>query len=490
MKKICKIKHVRVEYLKLALIGLIVLLILIIGYNKSSQEDPGWNQVPDILSRIIPPNFPAKDFQITEYGAIGNGKSDCTDAFKQAIAACHAAGGGRVVAPQGIFLTGAIHLKSNVNLHVMKNATILFSTDTKKYLPVVYTRFEGVECMNYSPFVYAYEQENIAITGEGTLDGQADSTSWWQWAGKSEYGWSEKSPNHDADRELLFRMAEQGVPVQERIFGEDHYLRVNFIQPYKCKNVLIQGITIKRSPMWQIHPVLCENVTVQNVTVTSHGPNNDGCNPESSKDVLIKNCYFDTGDDCIAIKSGRNADGRRINVSSENIVIQDCTMKDGHGGVVIGSEISGNCRNVFAEDCVMDSPNLERALRIKTNSLRGGIVENIFMRNITVGEVSDAVIRIFFHYGEGDVGQHTPIVRNIDLRNITSQKSRYALLFEGYKRSPISNINLEKCDFKGVERGNKLEYVVGLNMKNVYINGEPCFERKDSDDELKKMIYE
>jgi len=460
------------NYLKAILLLLISTILLIFGCHNPSPADIGWKQVPEILSHISAPTFQAEDFIITEYGAVGDGKTDCTDAFKQAIENCHAAGGGRVIVPEGIYLTGAIHLKSNVNLHIIKNAKLLFSQDTRKYLPVVFTRFEGVECMNYSPFIYAYEQENIAITGEGTLDGQADSTIWWPWAGKSDYGWSKQTPNHNHDREALFQMAEEGVPVAKRVFGDGHYLRVNFIQPYKCKNILIEGITIKRSPMWEIHPVLCENVTVQNVTVISHGPNNDGCNPESSKDVLIKNCYFDTGDDCIAIKSGRNADGRRVNIASENIIIQGCTMKDGHGGVVIGSEISGNCRNVFAEDCVMDSPNLERALRIKTNSMRGGIVENIFMRNITVGEVSDAVIRIYFHYGEGDVGQYTPIVRNINVSHITSQKSKYAFYFDGYERSPITNINLEDCKFNDVEKGNKLNWVTGLEMKEVFINGK------------------
>lgn len=457
---------------KATLILLVIWALFISACDNSSYNEFGWEQVPEILKRIVPPTFQAKDFKITEYGAIGDGKTDCTESFNKAIDACHAEGGGRVVIPEGIFLTGAIHLKSNVNLHVMKDATILFSQDTKKYLPVVFTRFEGIECMNYSPFVYAYEQENIAITGEGTLDGQADSTIWWPWPGNPDYGWHKDLPNHRHDRAELFRMAEEGVPVKDRIFGEGHYIRVNFIQPYKCKNILIDGITIKRSPMWEIHPVLCENVTVQNVTIISHGPNNDGCNPESSKDVLIKNCYFDTGDDCIAIKSGRNADGRRVNVSSENIVIQGCTMKDGHGGVVIGSEISGSCRNVFAEDCVMDSPNLERALRIKTNSLRGGVVENIYMRNVKVGEVSDAVIRVYFHYSEGDVGQHTPIVRNIYVKNVTSQKSKYALLLDGYERSHISNINLEQCNFNGVKKGNILNHVVDLNMKDVYINGK------------------
>jgi polygalacturonase len=445
---------------------------------RTAAPQTGWDQVEKILSQIVPPKFPARDFNITAYGAIGDGKTDCTEAFRKAITACHEAGGGRVVVPAGTYLTGAIHLKSNVNLHVTQNAKILFSQDTKKYLPVVFTRFEGVELMNYSPFIYAYEQENIALTGSGAIDGNASNEAWWPWKGKKEYGWKAGEPNGDADVAKLFQMAEDGVPVRERVFGEGHYIRPNFIQPYKCKNVLIDSVTLKRSPMWEIHPVLCENVTVSNVTVITHGPNNDGCNPESSKNVLIKNCYFDTGDDCIAIKSGRNADGRRLNVPSENIVIQGCRMKDGHGGVVIGSEASGSVRNVFAEDCTMDSPNLERALRIKTNSRRGGVIENIFMRNVVVGEVSDAVIWADFFYGEGDAGTHLPTVRNIFVSNLTSKKSAYALFLKAYERAPIVNLSIENCRFEGVANGSVLSHYRELWMKNVYINGALQSESK------------
>lgn len=450
----------------------LVLLLLNVQAESGVASDSGWAQVEKILARIVPPQFPAHDFNLTNYGAIGDGKTDCTEAFREAIAACHEQGGGRVVVPAGTYSTGAIHLKSNVNLHVTQNATILFSQDTRKYLPVVFTRFEGVEVMNYSPFIYAYEQENVAITGSGTIDGNANNEVWWPWKGKTEYGWKKGEPNGDADVAKLFQMAEDGVPVAQRVFGEGCFIRTNFIQPYKCQNVLIDSVTLKRSPMWEIHPVLCENVTVSNVTVITHGPNNDGCNPESSKNVLIKNCYFDTGDDCIAIKSGRNADGRRVNVASENIVIQGCRMKDGHGGVVIGSEASGSVRNVFAEDCVMDSPNLERALRLKTNSRRGGVIENIFMRNVTIGEVSDAVVWVDFFYGEGDSGPHTPIVRNIFVRNVTSRKSNYGLFLKAYERAPISNLHIENCKFDGVSKGNVLSHYRELKMKNVYINGE------------------
>jgi len=376
------------------------------------------------------------------------------------------------VVPEGVFFTGAIHLLSNVNLHVSKKAKILFSIKPVDYLPVVFTRFEGVECYNYSPFIYAYGQENIAITGSGVIDGNASEENWWVWKGREEYGWDSSKPNGDQAVEILYQMPEDSIPVSQRVFGDGHYLRPNFVQFYNCKNILIDSVNIKRSPMWVIHPVMSENITVQNITIESHGPNNDGCNPESSKNVLIKNCYFSTGDDCIAIKSGRNGDGRRINIASENIIVQDCIMKDGHGGVVIGSEVSGNVRNVFVEDCTMDSPNLERALRIKTNSLRGGIVENIYMRNCTVGEVSDAVIRVNFQYGEGDAGAFTPVAKNIFVSNVTSKKSKYALFLDGYERSPVSNLNIQNCNFDGVREKNFLNHYNGLILNQVYINGK------------------
>ena len=440
--------------------------------DSGSPQFSAWDRVPEILSQIVPPVFPDQDYKITDFGAVGDGKTDCTDAIQSAVSACSDAGGGRVVIPAGIYMTGAVRLKSNVCLHIEKNATLRFSQDLKKYLPVVFTRFEGMELMNYSPFIYAFEQENLAITGEGTLDGQADPSHWWNWTGSFMHGWKSGMPNQCQDRDSLLQMVEDGIPPEKRVFGEGHFLRVNFIQFYHCKNILMEGVTILRSPMWEIHPVLSENITVRNVHIDSHGPNNDGCNPESSKNVLIESCYFDTGDDCIAIKSGRNADGRRINVASENIIVRKCRMKDGHGGVVIGSEISGNCRYVYTEDCVMDSPNLDNALRIKTNSSRGGVVENIFMRNVEIGEVKYAIVRVNFHYEKGDIGHFTPIVRNIFIQNVTSRKSRYVLYLDGYERSPIANITIENCRFGGVQEGDILSFVDNLKMKDVYINGK------------------
>jgi polygalacturonase len=436
-----------------------------------AEADPWKSIYPQIVSRIKPPVFPHRDFEITKYGAKADGSIDSTTAIAAAIEACAKAGGGRVVVPVGEFLTGAVHLRSNVNLFLSKGATIKFSTDTRKY-PLVLTRWEGMECMNFSPFIYAFGQTNIAVTGDGTLDGQGSAQTWWSWHGSKQNGWKEGMPSARAARTKLYAMMEKGVPVADRVFGEGSYLRPNFIQPYRCKNVLIQGVKIINSPMWEIHPVLSENVTVRKVWISSHGPNNDGCDPESCKDVLIEDCQFDTGDDCIAIKSGRNEDGRRIGVPTENVIVRGCQMKDGHGGVTIGSEISGGVRNVFAENCNMNSPNLEQALRVKNNAARGGLLQDFYFRNITVGEVKFALISIDFNYEEGAKGAFTPVVRNFVVDRLTSQKSKYGLNIQGLDKAPVYDIAISNSEFENVSDGNIIKNVVGLKLDNVKFNGK------------------
>lgn len=459
----------RREFLQFLIAGAgasLVLPNISFGQSAAKTSADAWAQVPVILARIKPPKFPKKDFSILKYGAKADGATDCTNAIRQAIEECSKKGGGRVVVPEGEFSTGAIHLRSNVNLHVSKGATIKFSQNPKDFLPIVLTRFEGTELMNYSPFVYAFEQENIAITGEGTLDGQANRNNWWHWKlGKT-------APNQNADRKVLLEMAETNVPVEKRIFGDGHFMRTQFIQPYRCQNILIDGLTIINSPMWEIHPVLCENVTVQNLKINSHGPNNDGCDPESCKDVLIKDCVFDTGDDCIAIKSGRNADGRRVNVPTENVVVTGCAMKDGHGGITIGSEISGGVRNVFGENCKMDSPNLDHGLRVKNNAMRGGLLENFYFRNITVGQVAHAVITIDFNYEEGAKGDFTPVVRNYVVENLKSGKSEYGVDIQGLDNAPVYDVSIKNTTFDNVRKGNIATNIKGARLDNFKINGK------------------
>ncbi len=418
---------------------------------------PGWELLNTILAGIKPPTFPEHDFAITDFGADEGGEADCKSAIDKAIAACHAAGGGRVVVPAGKWLVvGPIHLKSNVNLHVAKDARLLFSANPDDYLPVVFTRFEGTELLNYSPLVYAIDQTNVAVTGEGTLDGQASNDNWWTW----------KRGGGDDDVARLVAMAEEAVPAADRKFGDGSRLRPNFIQPYRCTNVLIEGITIVGAPMWVMHPVLCKNVTVRGVTVDSHGPNNDGCNPESCHGVLIEDCTFDTGDDCIAIKSGRNADGRRLATPSENIVVRNCTMRDGHGGVTLGSEMSGGVRNIFVENCFMSSPNLDRAIRLKSNTRRGGYLENMFVRNIEVGEVKEAVLHIDLRYFN-ETGDFNPTVRNIFLDRVSSKKSAHPLFLLGIESSPMANIVITNCRFENAAKPSVIEHVDSLILRNV-----------------------
>ncbi|RYE26786.1 MAG: glycoside hydrolase family 28 protein [Sphingobacteriaceae bacterium] len=360
--------------------------------QSSAQQSKGdvWLKAKNILAEIKAPVFPTKNFLITNYGAIGDGIVNCSQAIKNAIQACSKAGGGHVIIPAGNFYTGPIYLKSNVDLHLNKGGKLSFSTQPNDYLPLVKTRWEGVELMNYSPLIYAYREQNIAITGEGTLDGRASNNNWWPWKGKSEYGWKQGAPNQTdkGNRPVLFDMAEKNVPVKDRQFGDGHYLRPQFIQPYLCNNVLIKGVQVINSPMWILHPVLCTNVTIDSVNVESNGPNTDGCDPESCKNVVIKNCYFNTGDDCIALKSGRNRDGRRLNVPCENVVIQNCTMANGHGGIVIGSEISGGVKSIVMEGYSKSPIQNVKLSNIKIEDVKTPYklsnVTNIFLDHVSI----------------------------------------------------------------------------------------------------------
>jgi len=288
----CADRLQRVSRLKPAL----TLLVAIFIAATVSAQDP-WAAVPEILARIKPPQFPPRDFLITKYGA-RDGK-DASAAITKAIAACAKAGGGRVVVPKGDYLTGPIRLQSHIDLHLETGATLRFTQDPARY-PLALTRFEGVELMNYSPLISALDCEDIAITGEGTLDGQADEQHWWNW--KPPEGLQPQA----ADRKALFKQNEDQVPAAQRVYGPGHFLRPTFVEANRCKNVLIEGVTIRNAPFWALHPTLCTNVTVRRVTIMSRGPNNDGCDPESCRDVLIEDCVFETGDDCIALKSGRN----------------------------------------------------------------------------------------------------------------------------------------------------------------------------------------
>lgn len=431
------------------------LLLLFMAFPVLAIAD-NWNDklYRQIEQNISEPVFPDKEFVITKYGAsVKNSALKNQKAINKAIVECSKAGGGKVVVPEGKFNTGPVVLKSNVNLVVSKGATLLFSTD-KKLFPIVLTRWEGMDCLNYQPCIYAYGEENVAITGEGTIDGNGSNETWWKMCGKDKFGWTpELEESQKIGRPLLFEYSEAGKPFEERNM-KDTGLRPQLVNIYKCNNVAIKDVTLLRSPFWVIHPLLCKNVTVKGVKIWNEGPNGDGCDPESCEDVLIEGCVFHTGDDCIAIKSGRNADGRIWNLPSKNIIVRDCIMEDGHGGVVVGSEITGGCQNVFVENCKMDSPDLDRVLRIKTNTCRGGIIENIYMRNVEVGQCREAVMRINLNYEPNEPAKRgfIPTVRNVYMSNVTCRKSKYGILINGLDDADnIYNINVENCNFTGVE---------------------------------------
>jgi len=452
----------------------LVLISCKIEKEKRTAASP-WDTMKSIEKLVEVPVFKDKTYSVVDFGAVAGGFFDSTVAINRAIRTCSNEGGGKVLIPSGKYLSGPINLENNVNLHLEEGAEILFSTNPLDY-PIVHTSYEGTELMNYSPLIYAYKKSNIAVTGKGVLNGQASNENWWWWSGSETYGWSKGMPNQKDPLNLfrLMDMAEEGVSVSERVFGEGHYLRPTFVDFFECTNVLLKDIKIINAPFWVIHPMKSSNVTIDGVTVQSHGPNNDGCDPEYSKNVIIKNCTFNTGDDCIAIKSGRNADGRRVAIPSENIVVKNCKMIDGHGGVVIGSEISAGVRNVFVDNCVMDSPNLERAIRIKTNSKRGGLIENVYVRNLEVGQVKEAVLKINMFYGiyGNQEGDFIPRVRNVFLENINVKNGgQYGILAKGYKESPIENITLKNVVIEKVDNPYSIENLQGLKFVNTHING-------------------
>lgn len=447
---------------------------VLLGVPASAQVmDDDWTPAERVLARIRPPVFADRDHDIRSYGAEAGDLARTSDAIAAAIDACAGSGGGRVVIPAGTWPTRGIRLKSGVELHVAEGAMLQFSTDPDDFLPLVLSRFEGIECMNYAPPIYAFEAENVALTGPGTIDGQASWKNWWNWINREDEA---INTGRNQAQQRLAEMAEQGIPAEQRIMGEGAYLRPSFVQFYRCRNVLIDGLTVKGSPMWIIHPVLCSNVTVRGLVINSLGPNNDGCNPESCRDVLIERCDFTAGDDCIAIKSGRNHDGRNIGVPSEDIVVRNCRMRDGHGGVSLGSEASGGIRNIYIRDCRMGGSDLLRALRLKSNSWRGGYIENILFRDVEVDSVGEGVLEISLLYGEprkkGQKGNLLPRrVGGVTMRNVHSKGSLYALDINSYPELPVDNVRVIDCRFDNVERGNKLIHAE-VTASNVIINGE------------------
>ena len=406
-----------------------------------------------------PPSFPKLGAKITDFGAKEN--ETCTDAIAKAIAYVNESGGGRVIIPKGNWLCGPIHLKSNVNLHFEEGAIVSFSTDRNDYLPVVLINYEGVRCYNYSPFIYANGVENIAITGKGRLEG--NGKSWWDWSKISLDG-----------RNRLYKMM-VSTPVEERIFGRDEdYLRSPFVQILNSKNVLIEDIYLHNSPFWTVHLAWCERITVRGITIENqtHSTNTDGINIDACNTALVENCTLKTmGDDMFCLKSGRNQDGWDVGKACENVVIRHChgVGESTSGGIVIGSEMSGSVRNILAHDC--DFENNINCIRIKAKDGRGGVVENIDYKNISIKKGMRGINLTFRYSCEATDDPEVPFLnmpefRNIYFENILCENTDIGLAIDGIPQGKMSNIHMKDVTIHA-RQCMTADSVSGLNMTNV-----------------------
>ena len=428
--------------------SLLLMLICFTVFYSCKTETPSVNiqeisiEAPFDMPTIKIPDFSnSKRMSIVDFGATQGDKEKTSKAIALAINEAYEIGGGVVVIPEGEWITGKVHLKSNVNLHLNKGAILLFSEDPEDYLPAVNTTWEGMECLNYSPLIYAYKCKNIAITGAGEIKAKMDI---WE-------EWFLRPPGHMDNLKRLYNLASKDVPVEERqmVNGSSH-MRPQFIQFNRSENILLEGITITNSPFWVIHPFLSKDIVIRNVKVWAHGHNNDGVDPEMSQNILIEDCVFDQGDDAIAIKSGRNQDAWRLNTPTKNLVIQNCIVKNGHQLLAIGSELSGGVENVFMNNCeVVDGAKLNHLVYIKTNERRGGYVNNIYVNNIKAGKIDEGILGI-----ETDVlyqwrdlvptyeKRLTPIT-NIYLENIQSKDVKFISWVLGQEELPVENVFLK-----------------------------------------------
>ena len=352
--------------------------------------------------------------------------------IQQAVDKCAESGGGTVYIPKGSWHSKSIHLKSHVHIQLDDEATVSFSDVPEDYLPVVFTRWEGIECYNYSPLIYARNCEDIAVTGKGRLVGNGQA--WWGW----------KKLQQKAANELCCAQA-NGIAAKNRIFGtREAALRPSFIQFMECRDVVLSDFTIEDGPQWTIHPVYCEQVTVRNVKVITNGPNTDGLNPDSCTDVLIEGCDFSTGDDCIALNSGMNEDGWRVGKPCRDIVIRNCSMSGGHGALVIGSAVSGGVENVDISDCTVK--NTMQGIRIKTMRGRGGYVKNASFKNIEINEVSNQAVQInsFYEFSTVKPLTDTPSeLSDINIENIHGHGADIGIELKGLPEKPLCNISLK-----------------------------------------------
>ncbi|WP_264550745.1 glycoside hydrolase family 28 protein [Flavobacterium sp. N2038] len=434
-----------------------IFLFLLISCTAFAQkmEFPS-TKVDSVISRIQLPVFPSFEINIAKLGAKGDSITNTKKAFDKAMALCKKNNGGTIIVPKGIYkINGPIHFVSNVNLRIEKGAKIKFSDNPQDYLPMVLTSWEGTMLYNYSPLIYANNCTNIAISGEGTIDGEGGKI------------WKTFKAKEGAGKERSREMNHNKVPVKDRKFGEGYFLRPQMIQFFKCKNILVENIRIENSPFWCLHLLKSESITVRGVSYKSLNHNNDGIDPEYAKDVLIENVTFNNGDDNVAIKAGRDHEGRANEATpSENIVIRNCNFKGLHG-VVIGSEMSAGVQNIFVENCKTIG-YLKRGIYLKTNADRGGYIKNIFVNNIHLDEVEDCIYITANYHGEGKGFQSD--ISNVHFSNINCNKaSESGIVIQGFPDKKIRGISFSNIEIKSAKNALSNENAENVLMTDVFI---------------------
>jgi polygalacturonase len=403
-------------------------------------------------------------YNVKDFGAVADGSAKCTEAIGKAIDAAAQAGGGTVYFPAGQYLTGPIHLKSNITLYLDAGSLLKFSTDFDDYLPMVKSRWEGLECINFSPQIYAYQCENIAIVGRGTIEGQGKV--WWD---KVRRGASQADL---AKYTEMFEQANKDVMGYAYFKQKGFFLRPPMIQPVDCRRVRIEGVRLQNPPFWTCNPVYCDDVVITGLSIKNpaDSPNTDGINPDSCRNVHISDCHISVGDDCITIKSGRDEDGRRVGRPCENITVTNCTMLDGHGGVVIGSEMSGGVKKVTISNCVFNGT--DKGIRMKTTRGRGGVVEDIRVSNIMMVDIPTGPIYLNMFYTrapEEPVSERTPAFHNIHFSNITVKGAPVAGYILGLPERPVENVTFTDINIDA-DTGFSCKDAKGIAFHDVTVN--------------------
>jgi len=421
----------------------------------AAPPDGFFGRVDDIVGGIKAPKIPGTRFPIAGNAAGGDIRIEISEALRTASEA----GGGRVVIPAGRYVSnGPIHLRSRCALHLEDGAHIVFSGDPQHYLPAVFTRWEGTEAYNYSPFIYGRDLEDVAITGAGTFDGRG-AENWLPWRAEQK-----------DDQALLRDMGRRGVPINERRFGEGRFLRPQFLQFIGCERVLIEGVTFLDSPFWVVHPVYCRHVTVRGVTVVSEHVNSDGVDPDSCEDVLIEDCAFNTGDDGVAVKAGRDQDGWRVGRPCRRVVVRNCRYTGtAGGGVAIGSEMSGGVEEVFVHD--YDMRAVKHAIYLKSNSDRGGYVRDCHFRNIAVGEAKDLLV-ITNNYKEQGSGLYPAAFEDISFADIRCADAEAAISILGAEKAAVRRLQIENLRVGRADLPLRARNVRSMTFSNVMINRE------------------